>query len=59
MRVASLLVLQGAIGYWQYFAGVPVALVAVHIAIACLVWVQIVRLAWLAERVPTAATVRV
>ena len=59
MRVASLLVLQGAIGYWQYFTGVPVALVAVHIAIACLVWVQIVRLAWLAERVPTAAPVRV
>ncbi len=52
MRVASLLVLQGAIGYWQYFAGVPVLLVAIHIVVACVVWIQIVRLAWLAEQVP-------
>jgi cytochrome c oxidase assembly protein subunit 15 len=51
IQVASLLVLQGAIGYWQYFAGVPVLLVAIHIAVACVVWIQIVRLAWMAERV--------
>jgi cytochrome c oxidase assembly protein subunit 15 len=30
---------QGAVGYAQYFSGVPVALVAVHVLGACLVWV--------------------
>ncbi len=29
---------QGLIGYLQYFTGLPVALVAVHVAGACLVW---------------------
>ncbi len=52
MRVMSLLVLQGAIGYWQYFAGVPALLVVVHITVACVTWVQIVSLAWHAERAP-------
>ena len=42
--VAALLLLQGAIGYWQYFAGVPVQLVAVHITLASLTWITIVRL---------------
>ena len=50
MRVMSLLVAQGAVGYWQYFTGVPVLLVGVHIALASLAWIQIVRLAWLTEQ---------
>ena len=51
MRTMTLLVTQGAVGYWQYFAGVPVELVAVHILLASVTWIQIVRLAWLAEQV--------
>ncbi len=31
-------VAQGAVGYLQYFTGLPVALVAVHVLGACLVW---------------------
>ena len=50
MRVMSLLVAQGAVGYWQYFTGVPVLLVGLHITLASLTWIQIVRLAWLAEQ---------
>ena len=42
--VAGLLVLQGTVGYWQYFAGVPVLLVGVHITLASLAWINIVRL---------------
>ena len=52
MRVMTLLVAQGAVGYWQYFTGVPVELVAVHITLASITWIQIVRLAWQAEQVP-------
>ncbi len=32
-------VFQGAVGYTQYFAGVPVPLVALHMLGACLVWI--------------------
>lgn len=42
--VAGLLVAQGVIGYWQYFTGVPVLLVAVHVTLASITWIQIVRL---------------
>ncbi|MDP9239156.1 MAG: COX15/CtaA family protein [Actinomycetota bacterium] len=35
---------QGAVGYLQYFTGVPVVLVAVHVAGACLVWLAAVTL---------------
>ncbi|MDG1411211.1 MAG: COX15/CtaA family protein [Acidimicrobiales bacterium] len=42
--VAALLIVQGAVGYWQYFTGVPVQLVAVHITLASLTWISIVRL---------------
>ena len=41
---AGLLAAQGAIGYWQYFAGVPVLLVGFHILGASLIWIAIVRL---------------
>ncbi len=42
--VGVLLVVQGAIGYLQYFTGVPVLLVAVHITLASITWISIVRL---------------
>ncbi len=42
--VGGLLVVQGAVGYWQYFTGVPVLLVALHITLASLTWINIVRL---------------
>lgn len=37
-RLLTLLLLQAAIGYAQYFSGVPPLLVALHILGACLVW---------------------
>lgn len=51
MRVVPLLLAQGAVGYWQYFSGVPVVLVGLHIALASLAWIQVVRLALVGERV--------
>jgi cytochrome c oxidase assembly protein subunit 15 len=39
------IVAQGAIGYVQYFTGVPAALVVVHIAMAALLWAVTVRFA--------------
>lgn len=42
--VTSLLGAQIAVGYWQYFTGVPELLVFVHIVIASLAWIAIVRL---------------
>lgn len=55
---ASLLALaelaQGAVGYLQYFTGLPVALVAVHVLGSCLVWLAAVYLLFaLRERVGT------
>jgi heme a synthase len=41
---------QGGLGYLQYFTGVPVALVAVHVALSILVWLAALRLATLARR---------
>ena len=35
----ALAIVQGVIGYAQWFAGVPWALVAVHMLMACLIWV--------------------
>ena len=43
-RVAALLVVQGTVGYVQYFTGVPVLLVGIHILLASLTWIEIVRL---------------
>lgn len=45
-RLAELLVVvvaQGAVGYTQYFTGVPALLVGVHVLGAALVWVAVVR----------------
>lgn len=40
-RIGALAVLQGAVGYLQFATGVPVGLVAVHIALAVLLWTAI------------------
>jgi len=42
-------VAQGAIGYAQYFTGVPVALVSLHMLGACLVWLAALGV-WLSTR---------
>lgn len=44
LLVAGLVVAQGVVGYWQYFAGVPVLLVAIHVTLASITWINIVRL---------------
>ena len=38
------IVVQGGIGYWQYFTRLPAALVGAHIAGATLVWIAVLRL---------------
>ena len=40
----ALTVVQGIVGYTQWFTGVPWALVAVHMLLACLIWVSVVSL---------------
>lgn len=47
--------LQGAIGYVQYFSGVPVALVAMHVALAGGVWLAMVNMV-LVLRAPVSIT---
>ena len=42
-RVAVLLVAQGLVGYTQYFAGVPALLVGVHVALASITWIEVVK----------------
>jgi heme a synthase len=46
---------QGAIGYVQYFSGVPVALVAIHVALSAAVWLAMVNMV-LALRAPSRIT---
>ncbi|MFM8266274.1 MAG: COX15/CtaA family protein [Acidimicrobiia bacterium] len=45
-----LAVLQGGVGYLQYFTGVPVVLVAVHIALSVAVWLAALNLSITARR---------
>ena len=45
-----LAVLQGGVGYLQYFTGVPVVLVAVHIALSVAVWLAALNLSTTARR---------
>ena len=42
-RVAVLLAVQGLVGYTQYFAGVPALLVGVHVALASITWIELVK----------------
>lgn len=52
------LLLQGGVGYLQYFTGVPEALVAAHMLGSALMWIAVVRLALsLRERPSTTAPV--
>ena len=41
--VLAICIVQGIIGYTQYFTGLPWALVAVHVLGACLLWIVCVR----------------
>jgi cytochrome c oxidase assembly protein subunit 15 len=41
--VLAICIVQGIIGYTQYFTGLPWALVAVHVLGACLLWIACVR----------------
>ena len=41
--VALLLTVQGAVGYTQFFSGVPALLVGVHVTLASAAWIAIVR----------------
>ena len=51
-------VVQGAVGYTQYFAGIPAALVGVHIALATAFFAAVVNLHLTATgRIPTSETV--
>ena len=42
--MAGLTLAQGAIGYAQYFSGLPAGLVWVHVTVAVVIWVVTVRL---------------
>ena len=60
LAIAGLLAVQGAVGYTQYFTGVPVVLVGIHVALATLIWMRIVQAAmtagpWRPVQVPEAA----
>ena len=43
-NLMAAIIVQAAIGYFQYFTGVPALLVGVHVAGATLIWVMILRL---------------
>lgn len=45
-RFAAVLVFQGVIGYLQYFLGVPIGLVAIHVATSVAVWLCVVDVYW-------------
>jgi len=45
-RFALVLIFQGAIGYWQYFSGVPIWLVAIHVATSVAVWLCAIDVYW-------------
>ena len=52
-RALAVLLVQGAIGYIQYFTKVPVVLVGLHLTGATVLWIMVVR-AWCAWREPAA-----
>jgi cytochrome c oxidase assembly protein subunit 15 len=45
-RFTYVLVFQGAIGYSQYFLGVPIVLVAIHVATSVAVWLCAIDVYW-------------
>ena len=44
--IMVLLIAQGGVGYWQYFTDVPAGLVAVHVALATLLFISVTKF-WL------------
>ena len=54
-QLLGVVVAQGALGYVQYFSGVPALMVAFHVAGATLVWVMTLRLAFATAEAPVAA----
>ena len=50
-QLLIVLVAQAALGYWQYFTGVPALLVAFHVLGAALVWIAVLRV-WLSLPAP-------
>nr|WP_225447136.1 COX15/CtaA family protein [Streptacidiphilus sp. PB12-B1b] len=53
-ELGVLLVLQAAVGYWQYFTGLPAWLVGIHVAGACLVWIATLRIPFALRERPAA-----
>ena len=49
--------IQGAVGYIQYFNGVPVVLVAIHVALATTLWLSVVYLLVATRRVEQTLTI--
>jgi cytochrome c oxidase assembly protein subunit 15 len=45
-RFSFVLVFQGAIGYLQYYLGVPIGLVAIHVATSVAVWLCAIDVYW-------------
>ncbi|NDC99648.1 hypothetical protein EB083_02770, partial [bacterium] len=45
-RFSMVIVVQGVVGYLQYFLGVPIGLVAVHVAVSVLVWLCALDIYW-------------
>jgi heme a synthase len=43
--LVALEVVQGGVGYLQYFTGIPASLVTVHLLLACLFWAAVVKVA--------------
>ena len=39
--LAGITVVQAVVGYTQYFSGLPVLLVSVHVTLACLLWIAV------------------
>ena len=42
--LGGLILAQGAIGYAQYFSGLPAGLVWVHVTVAVVIWIAVIRL---------------
>jgi cytochrome c oxidase assembly protein subunit 15 len=57
--VLGLIAAQGAIGYAQYFSGLPAGLVWVHVADSALIFIAVIRLNYsLRDRLPENSAVR-
>lgn len=37
----AIALVQGAVGYTQYFTGLPIVLVAIHVLLACVLWIAV------------------